>query len=333
MSVEDELRRMLRHVDELPAPDLRPGVMPLIAPRKPQRMFTGLMPAAAAGLAVALLAGTAWLTSTNDAPDAASSLPPAGQSSTVSSPTSLAPNSSDMASPTPAESSSRPEPVGGLIVATDSQGGGGGDALGVGRLGGRVTDKRACIWLEPTAEAPVGAVRTALIWPDGFGAVDGPLRLLGPDGQVLAQMGDVVELGGGGPAVDYLPTSEQDPCQIGRVFFVSVVVTVNGNPVNAGAGPLEITTRPPGDTGVCSVTFLNTVMLVMSGDRLRLRMDGSDWEVTWPQGLKAMPGERITIVDGDGAVVLRQGDESSTVRGRVVRDRIEVCGFGEVTYR
>ncbi len=74
-------------------------------------------------------------------------------------------------------------------------------------------------------------------------------------------------------------------------------------------------------------------MVVMSDEHLQLRMNGVDWEVSWPYGFKAVAGERITIVDPDGVVVMRQGDETPTVRGSIVSDQIEVCGFGEVTYR
>lgn len=195
-----------------------------------------------------------------------------------------------------------------------------------------MTDNRACIWIEPTAEDGVDPVRTALIWPTGFEALDDPLRILGPDAQILARVGDVVELGGGGPAVDYVPTSQQDPCQIGRVFYRSVVATVNGTRVDTGAGSLQIVTRQLGSPGTCGAAFMDPVMLVMSGGHLQLRMDGTDWEVSWPHGFSAVPGERITILDGNGVVVLRQGVESSTVRGSLVQDQIEVCGFGDITY-
>jgi hypothetical protein len=334
MSIEEELRQMLSQVGELPAPNLRPGVMSAITPRR----WTGLSAwprrVAAFGLAVVLVIGVAWVSlSTFEVRPAG---PPNGQSSASSVASSTGDQPSASIGP-PSPTSGVPSPsstdAAGLALATNPPDGGGSDALAVGRLGGTVVDDRACFWIEPTASGGVDVVRTALIWPHGFRAVDDPLRLLTPDRQSVARIGDLVELGGGGPPVAYVPTSQQDPCQIGRIFSVSVVVSVNGARVDVSSGSLQITTRPLGDTGTCGATFLDPLMLVMTDEHLQLRMNVVDWEASWPYGFKAVGGERITIVDNNGVVVLRQGDETPTVRGSIVSDQIEVCGFGEVTYR
>lgn len=335
MSIEEQLRQMLGQVDELPAPNLRPRVVAAIAPRRWTWMSAWPSRVAASGLVVALVIGVTWLSfSTFNAPRAAAPPNASSQASIAVSPSGdLASGSFDAPPPTTGAPSPSSTDTGDVVLATNPPSGGGGDALAVGRLGGTVVDGRACLWIEPTAPGGEDPVRTALIWPYGFRALDDPLRLLTPDGQLLARVGDVVELGGGGPPVDYVPTSQQEPCQIGRIFSVSVVVSVNDVRVDVGSGSLQITTRPLGDTGTCGAIFLDPVMLVMSDQHLRLRMNGTDWEVSWPYGFKAVAGERITIVDNNGFVVLRQGDETQTLRGSIVNDRIQACGFGEVTYR
>jgi hypothetical protein len=118
----------------------------------------------------------------------------------------------------------------GVVPVATSAPGGGGDALAAGTLGGRTHPGGACFWLGE------GSRRVALVWPFGFTALTDPLRLVGGDRQVLARRGDHVQLGGGGPPVDYVLTPAQDPCKTGDVFAVSSVVSVNGAPLEVYGG-------------------------------------------------------------------------------------------------
>ena len=332
MNIEEELRQLLRETDEVAAPNLRPRVLSAIAPRGPAGLPAWPGRAAVFGVVMVVVLGVAVVSLSKSAGRPVDL--PSGENprSIVALPTRDLPPESTAPPPTAGVASPSATHTGTLALATNPAGGGGGDALAAGRVGGMVVDDRACFWIEPLDSGAVEADWTALVWPNGFGAVDDPLRLLTPDGQEVARVGDLVELGGGGPPIDYMPTSEQDPCGIGQIFSVSVVVRVNGKEINAGAGSLRITTRQPGDPGTCGPTFLDPVMLVMSDSRLQLRMSGVDRDATWPHGFKAMAGDRITIVDQDGVVVLRQGVEMPTVRGSIVNDQVVVCGFGEVAY-
>ena len=77
-------------------------------------------------------------------------------------------------------------------------------------------------------------------------------------------------------------------------------------------------------------------MLVMSNDHLMLRIvsSGRDIDASWPPGFSARAGNRITILDDKGSVVMTQGEERADVRGTLTQDGvIEVCGIGADTYQ
>ncbi|MGL5809871.1 MAG: hypothetical protein ACRCYQ_08005 [Nocardioides sp.] len=63
-----------------------------------------------------------------------------------------------------------------------------------GQVEGRVTEGRACFWVT----APGGTV-VSLAWPAGSTARANPLRVLDPDGTVLATVGDEELLASGYP--------------------------------------------------------------------------------------------------------------------------------------
>ena len=75
-------------------------------------------------------------------------------------------------------------------------------------------------------------------------------------------------------------------------------------------------------------------MLVMSESSLRVQVlsSGDIRPATWPAGFKAQSGNRTTIVDGSGNVVMTQGVEDPTVRARVTASGVDVCGFGDAIY-
>ena len=223
-------------------------------------------------------------------------------------------------------STSYPPVAGTLALATKPPGSVGSDALALGRLGGELRAGAACLWLTQDSG------RMALLWPFGFSALADPLRIIGPDGQTLATVGDDIELGGGSPPVDFIPTAAQDPCGVGALFDVSVVGTVNGKRVDIGEGSLQLATRQPGDPSSCPEPFVEPVTLVMSDGRLRLRTTDSDVDVSWPEGFSAQPGSRIRIADAHGVDVMTQGVQVSNVRGVVAGGRIDICGIGAKVY-
>ncbi len=206
----------------------------------------------------------------------------------------------------------------------------GGDALGGGTLGLERLSGQACFWVRPGG---YDYARTALVWPHGFSARDNPVRLIGPDGQVLARLGDLVTLGGGSSPPGFVPGSTQDPCGIGNIFFVSSVVTVNGKPIDIGEGSLRLETRPDNGSTACPKEPLEPLMLVMSDDRLQLRgiAMGEDVPAIWPDGFHAMTNP-IRVVDTKGRDVVIQGVETAKLRGVRTGMSIDVCGLGEVTY-
>lgn len=129
-----------------------------------------------------------------------------------------------------------------IPLPTQSPGGHGlGDALFPDvRLAGDPDLNGGCIWVELTADVPGGAragTRTSVVWPYGFRGFRDPLRLVGPDGRVVAHLGDVLSLGGGSPPVDFVIPPEMDPCKTGQVFAAGEVVSVNGVVVRIGAPP------------------------------------------------------------------------------------------------
>lgn len=63
-----------------------------------------------------------------------------------------------------------------------------------GVLRGDVGIDGGCVWIDTEASEP----RVAILWPRGYSARFDPVRVYGPDGQLLARGGDRVTLGGGG---------------------------------------------------------------------------------------------------------------------------------------
>ena len=80
-----------------------------------------------------------------------------------------------------------------------------------GTLNGDAQLEGGCVWVE-TAD---GNIEPML--PEGFSATTDPVALVGPDGDVVAEIGDEVTITGA-PAPDVLTT-----CQVGEVWRVSAV--------------------------------------------------------------------------------------------------------------
>jgi hypothetical protein len=324
MSLEQNLRDLLREVDKEPAPDLSLAIGPRLTrrPRWPSMILVASIAIAVLSIGIAYGQQSAHLSSGDgpaSAAAASAAVPPASTPGDTPAPSPL--QSPDASPPTGSS------PTNELAVATTAPGAPGSDALASGRLGGERRDGLVCWWLSQ------GSFRMALLWPFGFSAVDNPLRIIGPDGQSLAAVGDDVELGGGAPPVDYVPTPAQDPCDVGHLYGVSVVGTVNGQRVDIGEGSLTLVTRAPSDAMSCPLPFLEPIMLVMTDGRLRLRTGGHDVDASWPAGFSALPGNRIRIVDAQGVVVIVQGVQIDNARGITAGGRIDVCGFGATIYR
>ena len=242
--------------------------------------------------------------------------------SATSAPPSPTPTASIVASASPTLA------PGVLPVATTSPNSGGMDALWISTLEGGTYPGGACFWLETE-----DSVRVALQWPYGFTARRDPLRLIGGDGQVLAKRGDHVELGGGS-FPGYIPTPEQDPCKTGGLYVVSAVVSVNGVRLDVYSGSLRLDIRAPGASGFCRATPRQELMLGKLDGRLQVQiMSTGEWvPATWPDGFAAKWGNRVTIRNGAGDIVMTQGVETPSVRARVTTDRVDICGFGDVIY-
>lgn len=88
------------------------------------------------------------------------------------------------------------------------------------RLGGDARLEGGCAWLEPVDgdEAPQPTSgRYEPQWPDGYRVEFGPLRLVDPDGDVVAEEGDAVDVRG------QVRDDVMTVCQVGPVFAVSEV--------------------------------------------------------------------------------------------------------------
>lgn len=89
-----------------------------------------------------------------------------------------------------------------------------------GVLGGDGQLEGGCAWIEPTGgpDADIGD-RVQPLWPEGHRVeFDPELRLLGPDGEVVAQEGDELVLEGA-PAEDMMTA-----CQVGPPYRVDRIV-------------------------------------------------------------------------------------------------------------
>lgn len=96
-------------------------------------------------------------------------------------------------------------------IPTQSDGFPGEDA----RVGGvlRGDADQGCLWLEHRS-----GERLAVLWPPGYSAMFGPVRLIGPDGEVVAREGETIS-GGGGHYEEKIPR-----CQFG----LDTVVRIHG---------------------------------------------------------------------------------------------------------
>jgi hypothetical protein len=209
-----------------------------------------------------------------------------------------------------------------LPIATSPRGFSGGDALAGGTLGVETTGSMTCFYL-----AAPGDSKTALVWPYGFSAGGTPVAVLGPDGQRLAQAGDIVTLGGGAPPPGYVPADIQDPCGFGSLFWVSSVASVNGHDINIGEGSLQLTIRSSGAPADCPGLQLEPLMLVMVNEHLQLRVvsSGVDLEASWPVGYRTAT-DPIRVLDAKGSAIAVQGREVTDLIGTRSDGGISVCG-------
>jgi hypothetical protein len=105
---------------------------------------------------------------------------------------------------------------------------------GIG-FGGRLGGEPPCLWLEYDT-----GQRTIVIWPAGFTARADPVRIVAPDGQVIATVGDLIEGGGapgrGGPVPG---------CPIAASVLLTEISSVNGQPVRFPSPRPPPSTLPP----------------------------------------------------------------------------------------
>lgn len=94
-------------------------------------------------------------------------------------------------------------------------------ALLVGELFGEDAGGYVCFWLESDGE------RVAIAWPSGFSGQTDPLRVLGPEGEVVAEQGDVV---GVGRCAKTANLGCGEPYR--EAFFAATVAEVNGETVH-----------------------------------------------------------------------------------------------------
>jgi hypothetical protein len=81
-----------------------------------------------------------------------------------------------------------------------------------GTLGGDAQLEGGCAWLD------TGDERYEVVWPDGYRVEFEPLRLVGGDGEAVAEEGDRVRLTG---AVD---PERMSICMIGPIFVADAVL-------------------------------------------------------------------------------------------------------------
>lgn len=93
-----------------------------------------------------------------------------------------------------------------------------------GALGGDAQLEGGCAWLERVENgfpSEVERDRIEPLWPEGYTVEFGPVRLVGPDGEVVAREGEVVHVNG---EVD---TDIMTICQVGQPYVVEEVVGVS----------------------------------------------------------------------------------------------------------
>lgn len=90
----------------------------------------------------------------------------------------------------------------------------------VATLGGDAQLEGGCAWLDPVPgePAPDDADRYTPMWPEGYSVEFEPTRLLGPDGETVAEEGDTLQLEGA--VAEELATT----CMTGPVFTVERIL-------------------------------------------------------------------------------------------------------------
>lgn len=132
--------------------------------------------------------------------------------------------------------------------------------------------------------------RTAIRWPNGYVAREGPdgLELLDADGRVVAREGDAVRLGGGGDGDTFWT------CSSPEVVPTTLTGTLMGDP-NYEGGCVWVS-----------------------------KPDGQRWAIQWPEPYRLeLSGEDAVLYSGD-EVVGREGDQV-TLRGTLGAD-FSYCG-------
>ncbi len=54
-----------------------------------------------------------------------------------------------------------------------------------------------CLWIDGPPKTAAGGGPISIVWPQGYEVRHEPLRLVGPDGQVVARPGDILRMAGG----------------------------------------------------------------------------------------------------------------------------------------
>jgi hypothetical protein len=85
-----------------------------------------------------------------------------------------------------------------------------------------------CLWLVPVHDPSTPGQPLSVVWPHGYTVETDPLRLVGPDGTVVARIGDVLQLAGGFSSGE----ADIDPrCQVSKsTAIVNEIEAVNPGP-------------------------------------------------------------------------------------------------------
>lgn len=101
-------------------------------------------------------------------------------------------------------------------VGTEPTAGSPADGAGAeltGTLGGDAQLEGGCAWLDTEAEG-----RVEPRWPEGYEIAFGPVRLVGPDGEVVAEESDTVAVRG------EIAEDVMTICQVGPVLRIDEIV-------------------------------------------------------------------------------------------------------------
>ena len=172
-----------------------------------------------------------------------------------------------------------------------------------------------------SGEAPLVGGDLLLVWPLGYDLRDSDgLVVLGPDGDVVAAVGERVRLSGerlrdnwhGFEDLDWFYGGEDD-CE-GSYWLVGDEVTSVSRPVSDARSNHEVffPTLPHQTGGVVMTLEGMPGRLALRGDCLVLEVAGPPWEyfVVWPPGFRAVDiGDGLTVVNGGGSVIAMVGDD------------------------